>query len=339
MDLSSPRRFVVTFLAAFLVSSLLLAGFNFTVNPLGYYPPHLVQPLSYGDQLIKLDLMKQAKAPDLVILGSSRTMKLSPADVTDLTGWTAFNGGVSSSRPEEWYAMLSHALNDLHWHPKALVLGVDAETLFYHGDPNDDLLSSPDLRKYLPLQMWAGSLLNRTKLLISYDQTLLSKKALGLAMEPNQQPKAITFESNGLLHYVGWEKAVQDGTYQLGYEVNIKDYQRRYAATADFDAQRQSLFERTLDLAARNQIQVYLFLTPFHPGVLAAMQQDPDFNRVRSAVLPYLQGMTEKYPGVTFTDLTDIHSFGGDPNNFFDGVHYRQENARLILARLLLPGR
>jgi hypothetical protein len=326
---------VWTFLTTILIACLALALFNYVVNPLNYYPPRLVRPLSYGDQLVKVDLMnRQAAGPDVLVLGSSRTMKLAPADVTALNGMTAFNGGVSSSRPEEWYAMLRHALDDLHWQPREIIVGVDLETLFYHGESNEDLLSSPDLRQHLPADMYRESLWNRAALLISWDQLLLSRKALALNRGA-RPPAAITFDPDGLLHYVGWEKAVAEGRFQFGVEFNIRDYRRRYDGLDGFDEQRKALFEQMLKLAAARSIRVRLFATTFHPAVLAEMVKLPAFNQVHADAVQYLSAAATRYQGVTFADFTEITSFGGDQDNFFDGVHIRQENGRRQLERLL----
>jgi hypothetical protein len=338
----APRRYVLTFLATLLGGCLLLGGFNFVVNPLNFYPPRLVRPLTYGDQLTKVDLMNAlTQKPEVLILGSSRTMKLAPADVTALTGLTAFNGGVSSSRPEEWYAMLSHAVDDLHWQPKELVVGVDMETLFYHGAPNDDLLSSGDLRPYLPLHWYLGSLEDRATLLFSYKQLKWSREALALQAGP-RQPAAITFDADGLLHYVGWEKAVATGTYQLATDVNKRDYvNNRYGplaganGAATLDPERTALFEQMLKLATDHGVRVRLFTTTFHPSVLAALQPLPVFAQVHRDAVQYLTDAAARYPGVSFVDFTDLSAFGGDPDNFFDGVHIRQENGRKLLERLL----
>jgi nucleotide-binding universal stress UspA family protein len=334
---SGARRFIYGFLGAALAGILALGGFNYTINPLGYYPPRLVKPLAWGDQLQKLDLMRTAPAPALLILGSSRTMKLAPADATDLTGLTAFNGGVSSSRPEEWYAMLRHSLDDLHWQPKEIVLGIDMETLFYAGEPNEDLLSSGELRSFLPYSMWVGSLWDRSKLLVSLDQLQLSKKAIIQANHPTNTPPGTSFDADGYLHYYGWEKAVADGSFRLVTIYQVKNYQERYAGAAAMNPQRKALFEQMLALAAAHGIKVHAFFTPFQPTVLAAMEQVPTFTHVHAAMRTYVDQLVLRFPNATFADFTDISAFGGDPTNFFDGVHYRQENARLILKSLLRP--
>jgi hypothetical protein len=334
---SGARGFIYGFLGAALAGCLALGGFNYTINPLGYYPPRIVKPLAWGDQLQKLDLMRTAPAPGLLILGSSRTMKLAPADATDLTGLPAFNGGVSSSRPEEWYAMLRHSLDDLHWQPKEIVLGIDMETLFYAGVPNEDLLSSSQLRSSLPYSMWVGSLWERSKLLLSLDQLKLSRKALIQANHPTTTPPGTSFDADGYLHYYGWEKAVADGSFRLETTNHVTDYQERYAGAAAINPQRKALFEQMLALAAAHGIKVHAFFTPFHPSLLSAMQQETTFTHVHATMLTYAEELHARFPNATFADFTDVSAFGGDPTNFFDGVHYRQENARLILKSLLRP--
>ncbi|HWI52117.1 MAG TPA: hypothetical protein VNT01_08240 [Symbiobacteriaceae bacterium] len=329
-----PRSFIVTFLVTAIVSCLVLGLFNYLVNPLGWFAPRLVRPLAWGDQRIKVDLMKTAQPSEVLVLGSSRVSKLAPADIRDLSGMRPFLAGVSSSRPEEQYAMLRYALDDLHWPVKEIIYGIDLETLFYAGPPNEDVASSPEVRQYVPREMWLPEVFARVKLLVSSYNLGLSAKALRLDLTGSAPPSEVAFDADGYLHYITMEKQVAAGTFRLNAEGNLANYQERYNVAPSFDPQRKALFEQTLALAQARGIKVRLFATPFHPALLAGLQQAPAFGPVRAAALPYLERLADRYPNVTFHDFTEVASFGGDPNAFFDGVHYRQENGRLMLAKL-----
>jgi hypothetical protein len=331
---SPARRFVAVFLAAAAIGCLAVGGFNYAVNPLNYYPPKLVRPLAWGDQFEKLDLMRTAPPADVLIIGSSRTMKLSPADVKAVAGKSAFNAGVSSSRPEEWYATLRYAVEGLHWKPQEVVLGIDMETLFYQGEPNEDLLSSSELRRYLPVSLRVGSLWERSKLLVSLDQVELSWKAIKLAQSAGQSPPETSFDPDGYLHYLRMERQVADGSFKLVTQYQVSNYQQRYAGAAGFDPLRRELFEQMLQYAADHGIRVRAFFTPFHPSVLAEMEKLDTFTHVHREMTAYAAELRERFPTAGFFDFTAVSAFGGDPNAFFDGVHYRQENARKLLEHL-----
>jgi hypothetical protein len=70
-----------------------------------------------------------------------------------------------------------------------------------------------------------------------------------------------------------------------------------------------------------------------HPRVLAALREA---GRVRSpAPFPaYLHGLEKRYR-LKVVDLTELSSFGGDPDGFYDGVHITQENSDRVIDALV----
>jgi hypothetical protein len=182
--------------------------------------------------------------------------------------------------------------------------------------------------------MWLGELLARTKLLLSTYNFGLSNKALRLHLQKNTPPAEVDFDPDGYLHYIAMENQVAAGTFKLNATQNLANYTERYNVPPTLNPVRVGLFELLLIRAQEKGIKVRLFATPFHPDMIKGLKQVEAYNQVQAAALPYLQALPSRFPNVTFHDLTDVASFGGDPNGFFDGVHYRQENGRLMLETL-----
>ncbi|MDQ2730042.1 MAG: hypothetical protein M3Y56_00145, partial [Armatimonadota bacterium] len=61
----------------------------------------------------------------------------------------------------------------------------------------------------------------------------------------------------------------------------------------------------------------------------------PHFNTRRRELLTYLDGLRRRFPNFSYQDLTDISTFDGTAAGFYDFIHIRRENARLILKRIL----
>src|ERR1700730_16093356 len=83
-----------------------------------------VMPNSRG---LKLDLLRRynsAGGVDLVVLGSSRSMILSPELLESLTGERAFNAGVFSAAPND-YLSIYRVMKQRGIVPKTIVLGLD----------------------------------------------------------------------------------------------------------------------------------------------------------------------------------------------------------------------
>src|SRR5690349_8239557 len=83
----SPRRFVVWFLTGLAVLLIGVFGFNAIVDPYGGLGTGLLPTAITDDPAIKVRLLEQLpKAPQLVVLGSSRSLKADPAFLREHTG-------------------------------------------------------------------------------------------------------------------------------------------------------------------------------------------------------------------------------------------------------------
>ncbi len=322
------RRFVLAFFAAALLGCLIIAAFNFIVNPLGYYPPRVVpRPAALSqDRRAKLDLLPLHPAPEALILGSSRVMTLAPSTLQRLTGGLrSFNAGFSLALPEEYYGVLRY-LADAKALPKEIVLGIDI-IAFDPGPPSTFLRDTPELTRHLsgPVR-WQG-LEERARMLLSYAQV---RKGIDLlSLERESSP--ITFDPDGLAHYVHDEALIKAGTFVPKVDPNLGG-----GPLVTFDAHRQDYFDRFLRLAAEHGVKVRAFLTPYHPSVLKLRSTDKVnwFADRRSRVMGYLKEMERRYPLFTAVDFTDIATFGGRADQFFDGVHFFKENGDRLLAAL-----
>jgi hypothetical protein len=339
---SRQRGFALAFLLTVAVGLLAVAGFNFAVNPLGYYPTHLLErPATGQDRRVKLDLLwaysggygtKEACGgpADALILGSSRVMTLAPETVQRLTGLRAFNAGVSVALPEDYYAVLSY-LGHRRAAPKEIILGLDI-IAFDPGPANQFLLLTPELASGLPWNVrWAG-LMARAKVLLSNAQIQRSMDLLAQAWGRKEPvPSSFAFDADGMLHYVEKEALIEAGAFVPDIDPDVGGGELR-----EFDAERQACFERFLSLAADHGIRVRAFLTPYHPAVLALRARDEVdwFGERRARVMEYLESLAQEYPGLTIVDFTDIRAFGGASGEFFDSVHYFSSNGDRLLAAL-----
>ena len=74
------------------------------VNPLGLYGFHFFPQLANGLKQEKVQYyQQQEQAAEVVILGSSRTLTISPAYIQDTLGYSAFNLGFSGVTPVELF--------------------------------------------------------------------------------------------------------------------------------------------------------------------------------------------------------------------------------------------
>ena len=99
MDQAQGRRAFAFVLVLVLVAALVMAGvlaLNVVADPYGSVGTHFFPTVTTSDRTVKADKIEQLKQPpDLVVLGSSRSMRYEPAYLEEKTGLKTFNAGVN----------------------------------------------------------------------------------------------------------------------------------------------------------------------------------------------------------------------------------------------------
>jgi hypothetical protein len=92
-------------------------------------------------------------------------------------------------------------------------------------------------------------------------------------------------------------------------------------------------FERTLRLYNLHDVEPVLVIMPYHPAALAAFRA-AGWVAKEDGFKTYLESLRKAYR-FHLVDYTDIASFQGTEDAFYDGAHVTVENARRILARVV----
>jgi len=259
-------------------------------------------------------------------------MKVSPREIERLTGRAAYNAAVESARVEDYLALVRFAQGDCHWSPTEIVIGLDVEAFHDHLAPDSRLLSNGNLRPYLSPSMRREMVPGAVRALLGAEHTAQSLMALGYVIVGFPSEKS-TFDPDGYLRYRAWEREIAEGTFEPDIESSIREYDARLANFTALDPARQALFEELVARSASRSVRVRTFITPLHPLVLEHLDRSRNDERLRGDLVAYLTTLRERWPGFSYVDFTEIATFGGDPELFFDGAHLRDENAvRLVRA-------
>ena len=136
--------------AAGLLAAVL--AFNAVVDPYGTLGTGLFPTVTPQDSSTKVQLLEALKQPpQVVVLGSSRAMRIEPSYIAQKTGLRSFNAAVRSGTPLDAWAFA----NFIHDHfqgasPRYLwMLDVNA---FQYQSPaiHDNLFHTPQLSRYFP---------------------------------------------------------------------------------------------------------------------------------------------------------------------------------------------
>jgi hypothetical protein len=362
----SPRAFLVNLCAAFGLGVMGLFVFSVYVNPWGDFGKTGFHRL-YNARLAKADFidgLPPCDLPEVVVMGSSNTMQYRPATITKLTGKSAFNFGVFWGRAEDFLCITRHFVDDLHHKPSLLIVGID--TWSFAPAINEHpvfpgirrrLLNAPQLSQHLPgagwvKRKWANFIdsLSRQQLALSW-KLLWDDRYTRTVAPPLESSE--WFDKDGTrIRYLAEGRnifsAIEAGTYPISEEIRraISDAESDGSAHRfvdqfpmyDFfnmDQGKIGYLVEMLEICQREKIQVVFIINPVHPLLYRELMAHTRHPQNLEKLKTMLSHFTERYSVVSgFFDASDVTSFGGDPEGFFDPMHPASRNCDLILERV-----
>lgn len=315
-----------------------------------------------GVRQAKLDLMQELDTPPgVLVLGSSRSMKLNPQEIQEVSGQTAFNGGVSGGTTQDIYLYTRYAEELWGRGEDAdfphLVIGVVPDVFRFTGTAALD----PRLKKFLPRAQTDTDHLEQAKELLQL-KTLEAAARSVRRVTKRDGLRALLHPADGAgridaaLATTGKQRGNQrenldprgmqlfdpggddSAPLRSRVEVQMRGFARSsYVADADFtgvDDRGLALLKRTIALANRHGDVPTLWVTPYAPG--AVQYLPPELyesrdRRFRAAIQKLQDEGTLKFE---FEDFADISKFGGSPTDWHDGIHMKERNTERVIAEL-----
>jgi hypothetical protein len=268
------------------------------------------------DRAVKMRLLKQLpRAPQLLVLGGSRATRFEPAYFEQLTGLRGFNLAFQNGRPEDAWAFVNFIHQRFPGTRLRLVWFLHVEAFRKQG-------LSPGILQDESLSRW-------------FPPALISSESKKLPRSPAEVPEtrdlALTrFGPDGVVLRNRYDIAVERGRpLSRAVDWSIETALERYATTgASLDPRSQHYFEQTLRLLSDMGTTQAVVLMPLHPRLLKAVQA-AGWQERHDEVMTYLTGLQGDY-GFGLLDCSHLASFGGDPNDFYDGFHIKRANARRL---------
>lgn len=332
--------FVRWLLGLVALSMLAIIGLNWFIDPTGVTGRTTRWQVADNSVVrsAKLDLyeaaLERGEAPEVVLLGSSRTMKFRPELVERLTGDRAFNAAVSGGVPQDaWLFTQLLAERQADGFPH-LVWGLDPDA-FRDKQLRDGLSTDPRMARFVP---WSERLAIRVASLgaLTELQTLEATVDSLRAGGRTDRFEGERFAPDGFqLFSREWEerevlrnRAIRRQTTNYANFVFGRD------AWDGVEAEPLDEFRRVVRLANRHGDVPTVFITPYHP-IAEAQLAEHDLAGRRAEVLERLRRLqAEEELRFALVDLSELDSFGGDPDQFYDGVHMTPENTDRVLRLL-----
>ena len=343
------RRFVLAVLVAAAAIVALVAAANALVDPYGSLGTGVVGPAVWTDRAAKVQLIQQLlQPPRIIVLGSSRAMKVQPSYLTTLTGLPAFNAAVSSGRPVDAYVFAEY-LHQRYPQARQSYLWLLDQEAFADNVIDPTLLADGTLARYLPSATRVRGRLSDLGWLLSWHTLRLSWQTLRhngaaraatagaspAAAPPTQDGSQPQFAADGYRTQDANTRAATRGRpLSKGIAESSAIFVRRYrnAFPALAPSPRQ-FFERSLAAMDSWGATPVIVLTPMQPQLLRRVRPIGWEARHRD-VLAYLRGLQKRYRFV-LVDMSLLSSFGGSPQAFYDGVHMMPGNYRKMMRALM----
>ena len=335
IDQTKGRKTLWFLLLVAAVTVLVMAAvgtLNTLADPYGLIGMKLLPTVTTSDRTIKADAIQALKQPpQLVVLGSSRSMRYMPSHFEKVTGLSTFNAGVNGigGTADAW-AMV----NFIHdtWpksDPKYFWL-LDVES-FVPFKVQGRTANEPRLAQYVEgsgtVRKTPAAILREVwdsrssvfSLASAKDslRVLMNRKKVKRVYDAYRQ----RFSADGTMI----DRPLTKAEWNSRWPKSVKRYTDLYtSAYHSLDPEAQKYFEDTLAFMNEHGATPLIVLTPINPKLLKIVGP-LGWPQRHQQVLDYLDSLKTKYKFL-FVDITDITTWGGDPNGFYDGVHMTTAN-------------
>jgi hypothetical protein len=331
------------FLLVAVATALALFSLNLWVDPNGISGSKRfrVQTVEGSVRAAKAQLLeKMDAAPEVVVLGSSTSRMADPETIRVLTGGTAFNAGMSAGRPADMFAITSYVLNRWVTTPPHFVYLIDVDGTFRDTPANAGLMTTPELWKQFGAVDKARIMLDAYRPYMSKDAVELSLKVLRSRQpyDPSVEDVTAKFRPDGRVKRDPYANPNEQRRLKTAERRRIVET-ARYRDTIYGNEGAERLDPRGRDYVDRIVRLIHqaggtptLVLLPGHPDYVREMKPY-GYERRRDAVLKLLRSYQDAGQAKVI-DLSDLNTFGGDPDEFSDNVHMTSENMDRMFREL-----
>jgi len=341
-------RFLSRFLLTLGALSLLFVGAAQFVDPRGDFGGRTFPRVTLDSRMEKMRLFEAYAAAGNIgglILGSSRSMKIDPKELEPWLGARFFNFSVDSARAEDYLAIYRWARRH-GGHFRYLIIGLDVEAL------HDDDVRDPRLQDNYNLVAElrndprgprvpdkAVETLRQYRGVFTATYVADMARSVDRYLRPTAHAAPATdFAADGLVHYRRLEQERAAKAFDLERQIldSLPEYANRFRGMQDLSPTRRASLEQVIREARADGTTVKVWLTTLHPLTVRYLDQRTSYAAMLSRTRTYLGALRSLY-GIDVYDYSEPQRFGGSLTAWYDGAHFDEVNARLVVAGLAGP--
>ena len=331
----SPQQNLQYSWRAFFFGILLCVGVILIVNPRGLYGIKLFPQLSNAIKQEKVKYYNRLELdPEVVILGSSRALTLSPDYIQELVGYETYNFSISGVTQDE-LALQGQMLSS------GRVRSIPHVVLFEISPSNLQPLNGVNLAdvpiEFLPYMSGKQGLtfvLDRFEKLFSGYQFSEALYVLQFLRQERMPQNYWEVHPDGSSDFFPKETLDQALARQL--QERRSQHQtpcQNYAKGAD------RMIRDFVSLAEQNQFSIVFYFSPIHPYFQQEyLDKSEDYGWCLEIFSELMTSLSDEFPNIFYVDLSDPAAAGlrTDDLGFYDGFHITPASAQLV-AEALAP--
>jgi hypothetical protein len=275
--------------------------------------------------------------PAALILGSSRAMEFNPDQVEAITGMPTFNFSASGGSVLDCVTILRYACRS-GMKPRLILMNIDAIMLSTPvGVMQVQLAGDEELFQSVPRREQIDIVL---RILQGINLESTWRNIVALATGDRARRRSTRgFLDNGLKVEFAAFRQKQKGIFDLqkNIQADLSADDVRSARNAKNELvdpytvtpRNAELLLEIFDLARENDCQVMVVSTPEHPDLAATPK-----GRQRQKLLDDLRELVSsecQKRGFIYRDFSDLASFGGVPDDFWDSTHQSPRNVQRMI--------
>lgn len=259
-----------------------------------------------------------------IMLGSSKTGVMNPKIVDKYIGGKTFNLAYPGSVTEIQNKLFFYALkfNNI----KNVIYGIDLLSF------NESRVVKNDFQEFYELQ----KKIEQKEKLSNFDlyfnletfkksMILINENILGI------NKKEPIYLSNGMREHLNYIEELENGVFNFEKEVT-KEMKHYYLPDGmykkyNFSYEYLEYFQEIITFCKKNNIKVWVYIPPMHSDFFNALESIGYFDEFELFKKELVQ-ITD------FIDFTGNNMMNKDKNNYWDGVHLKQELTEILMSKV-----
>jgi len=296
------------------------------VNPRGLYGfslfPQLYDNIRQEKVGYYLDL---TETPEVIIIGTSRTLSLSPDYIEETLGYSAFNFGISGPQLDDSLLVAKFVFDhsDLQ-RPEVIIFEVEG---LHRINPKRTAQVSPlQFVAYMEAEMKVLAVVSRIQEIFNVHQ--LSEALYVLQAVQGDEALSTYWDvtPNGFTAF--------KPPFTLEEDIARLEETGRPKTSCKNKSESEDYIREIVDLAEKHDIAIVFYISPMHPYFFQKyFEKDSNYVQCFNDVYEFFVSLEKEHENVFFINLKNIESIDGitDETGFYDRQHLTPKNANLLI--------